>query len=258
MTGYWEQPDETEAALRGGWLRTGDLAVVDPDGYVTIVDRRKDLIVSGGENIASVEVEAALLRPPRGAGGGGGRPMPDDRWGEVPAAFVALRGRRVGHRGRADRLGPRPPRPLQGPEPGRRSSTRSRSAAPARSRSRPCATCSERPCRQGSRTFGFRMPCGVQRRLDGPHGRQLLGGAHQVEPRLLGVADAVLGGDRAVPLGHQRQSTASSTDSSAGSTPVTLTWTLPSATWPKSHTPASGGSTPGTSSTNRARRPPEA
>jgi fatty-acyl-CoA synthase len=90
MTGYWDQPDETAAALRDGWLRTGDLAVVDLDGYVTIVDRRKDLIVSGGENIASVEVEAALLAHPavREAAVVG---MPDDRWGEVPAAFVALR-----------------------------------------------------------------------------------------------------------------------------------------------------------------------
>lgn len=90
MSGYWEQPDETAAALRDGWLRTGDLAVVDPDGYVTIVDRRKDLIVSGGENIASVEVEAALLAHPavREAAVVG---MPDDRWGEVPAAFVTLR-----------------------------------------------------------------------------------------------------------------------------------------------------------------------
>ena len=90
MTGYWEQPGETEAALRDGWLRTGDLAVVDPDGYVTIVDRRKDLIVSGGENIASVEVEATLLAHPavREAAVVG---MPDDRWGEVPAAFVTLR-----------------------------------------------------------------------------------------------------------------------------------------------------------------------
>jgi fatty-acyl-CoA synthase len=90
MTGYWEQPEETELALAGGWLRTGDLAVVDPDGYVTIVDRRKDLIVSGGENIASVEVEAALLAHPsvREASVVG---MADERWGEVPAAFVSLR-----------------------------------------------------------------------------------------------------------------------------------------------------------------------
>ena len=90
MTEYWEQPEETAVALAGGWLRTGDLAVVDPDGYVTIVDRRKDLIVSGGENIASVEVEAALLAHPavREASVVG---MADERWGEVPAAFVSLR-----------------------------------------------------------------------------------------------------------------------------------------------------------------------
>jgi fatty-acyl-CoA synthase len=90
MTGYWEQPEETALALAGGWLRTGDLAVVDPEGYVTIVDRRKDLIVSGGENIASVEVEAALLAHPavREASVVG---MADEQWGEVPAAFVSLR-----------------------------------------------------------------------------------------------------------------------------------------------------------------------
>lgn len=89
MTGYWEQPEETALALRGGWLRTGDLAVVDAEGYVSIVDRRKDLIVSGGENIASVEVEAALAAHPsvREAAVVG---MPDERWGEVPAAFVTL------------------------------------------------------------------------------------------------------------------------------------------------------------------------
>jgi fatty-acyl-CoA synthase len=89
MTGYWENDVETKAALREGWLRTGDLAVVDPDGYVTIVDRRKDLIVSGGENIASVEVEAALSSHPsvREAAVVG---VQDERWGEVPAAFVSL------------------------------------------------------------------------------------------------------------------------------------------------------------------------
>jgi fatty-acyl-CoA synthase len=89
MIGYWQRPDETADALRGGWLRTGDLAVVDADGYVRIVDRRKDLIVSGGENIASPEVERALAMHPavREVAVVG---MPDPRWGEVPAAFVAL------------------------------------------------------------------------------------------------------------------------------------------------------------------------
>ena len=75
--------------MRGGWLRTGDLAVVDADGYVQIVDRRKDLIVSGGENIGSPEVERALAAHPavREVAVVG---MPDERWGEVPAAFVAF------------------------------------------------------------------------------------------------------------------------------------------------------------------------
>ncbi len=90
MAGYWGRPDETDEALRGGWLRTGDLAVVDAEGYITIVDRRKDLIISGGENISSVEVEHALCAHPavlEAAVVG----MPDSRWGEVPRAFVVLR-----------------------------------------------------------------------------------------------------------------------------------------------------------------------
>jgi fatty-acyl-CoA synthase len=89
MIGYLDAPDATAAVLRDGWLRTGDLAVVDADGYITIVDRAKDLIVSGGENIASVEVEQALEAHPavREAAVVG---MPDPRWGEVPRAFVSL------------------------------------------------------------------------------------------------------------------------------------------------------------------------
>jgi fatty-acyl-CoA synthase len=89
MIGYLDAPEATEQVLHGGWLRTGDLATVDADGYVTIVDRAKDLIVSGGENIASVEVEQVLELHPSvrevavvGA--------PDERWGEVPRAFVSL------------------------------------------------------------------------------------------------------------------------------------------------------------------------
>jgi fatty-acyl-CoA synthase len=90
MAGYWNAPAETEVALRGGWLRTGDIATVDPDGYLTIVDRKKDLIISGGENVSSVEVEKALAAHPavlEAAVVG----MPHERWGEVPRAFVALR-----------------------------------------------------------------------------------------------------------------------------------------------------------------------
>ncbi len=90
MAGYWNRPTETEAALRGGWLRTGDVATVDAEGYVTIVDRKKDLIVSGGENISTVEVENCLNDHPavlESAVVG----MAHEKWGEVPRAFVVLR-----------------------------------------------------------------------------------------------------------------------------------------------------------------------
>jgi fatty-acyl-CoA synthase len=90
MAGYWRRPGETAEALRGGWLRTGDLATVDAEGYVTIVDRRKDIIVSGGENISSVQVEKALCAHPavvEAAVVG----IADPRWGEVPRAFVVVR-----------------------------------------------------------------------------------------------------------------------------------------------------------------------
>ncbi len=89
MIGYLRAPSATDAVLRDGWLRTGDLAVVDADGYLTIVDRAKDLIVSGGENIASVEVEHAIETHPavREAAVVG---VSDERWGEVPRAFVSL------------------------------------------------------------------------------------------------------------------------------------------------------------------------
>lgn len=89
MLGYLGAPEATDEALRGGWLRTGDLAVVDADGYLTIVDRAKDLIVSGGENVSSVEVEHALGAHPavREVAVVG---VPDDRWGEVPHAYVVV------------------------------------------------------------------------------------------------------------------------------------------------------------------------
>jgi fatty-acyl-CoA synthase len=90
MQGYWNRPDETSETLRAGWLRTGDVAVVRPDGYLQIVDRKKDIIVSGGENVSSVQVESVLMSHPavlECAVVG----MPDERWGEVPRAWVTLR-----------------------------------------------------------------------------------------------------------------------------------------------------------------------
>jgi fatty-acyl-CoA synthase len=90
MQGYYRDQDATDRALRGGWFRTGDAAVVHPDGYVEIRDRLKDVIISGGENISSVEVEGVLLKHPavqEVAVVG----LPDERWGEAPHAFVVLR-----------------------------------------------------------------------------------------------------------------------------------------------------------------------
>ena len=90
MAGYWERPDATADALRGGWLRTGDIATVDAEGYVSIVDRAKDVIVSGGENISSVQVETCLAEHPAVLDAAVVS-MADEKWGEVPRAFVTLR-----------------------------------------------------------------------------------------------------------------------------------------------------------------------
>jgi fatty-acyl-CoA synthase len=88
--GYWRDPEATAAAFAGGWFHTGDIGVRDEDGYLFIVDRLKDMIVSGGENIAGSEVERVLYEHASvGEAAVVGRP--DDRWGEVPVAFVVLR-----------------------------------------------------------------------------------------------------------------------------------------------------------------------
>ncbi len=90
MKGYLKNAKATEEAFTGGWFHTGDLAVVDPDGYVKIKDRSKDIIISGGENISSIEVEDALFRHPAVIGAAVVA-TPDPKWGEVPCAFVELR-----------------------------------------------------------------------------------------------------------------------------------------------------------------------
>jgi fatty-acyl-CoA synthase len=90
MSGYFRQPDATEQAFEGGWFHSGDLAVRHPDGYIELKDRAKDIIISGGENISTQEVEKAIMEHPAvlevcviG--------VPDQRWGEVPKAFVVQR-----------------------------------------------------------------------------------------------------------------------------------------------------------------------
>jgi fatty-acyl-CoA synthase len=90
MTGYWNRPDATAAAFDGDWFRSGDVAVTDADGYVYLVDRVKDMIISGGENIYPAEVEKALAEHPavQDCGVFG---VPDPKWGEVGRAAVVLR-----------------------------------------------------------------------------------------------------------------------------------------------------------------------
>ena len=88
--GYLKDPEATARAFAGGWFRTGDLGVKHPDGYVQLRDRAKDIIISGGENISSIEVEEALYRHPAVAVAAV-IAMPDEKWGEVPCAFVELR-----------------------------------------------------------------------------------------------------------------------------------------------------------------------
>jgi fatty-acyl-CoA synthase len=90
MLGYWQQPEATADALRGGWFHTGDMATWNEDGYLLIVDRKKDIIVSGGENISSLEVEKALCAHP-GVLEVAVIPVPDRTWGEVPKALAVLK-----------------------------------------------------------------------------------------------------------------------------------------------------------------------
>ena len=90
MAGYWQQPETTRRAIRGDWFYTSDIATIDEEGYVLIVDRAKDMVLSGGENIATAEIErvlyghSAVLECAVIA-------VPDDTWGEVPKAIIALR-----------------------------------------------------------------------------------------------------------------------------------------------------------------------
>jgi len=90
MEGYWKQPEATAEVMRGGWFHTGDMATMDENGYILIVDRKKDIIVSGGENISSLEVEKAMCAHPA-IYEVAVIPVPDPRWGEVPKALVALK-----------------------------------------------------------------------------------------------------------------------------------------------------------------------
>jgi fatty-acyl-CoA synthase len=90
MKGYFEDPKATEEAFRGGWFHTGDVGVMHPDGYVELRDRKKDIIISGGENISTIEVEQAVASHPA-VMECAVVAIPDPKWGEVPKAFVTLK-----------------------------------------------------------------------------------------------------------------------------------------------------------------------
>jgi fatty-acyl-CoA synthase len=90
MKGYLKNPPTTDAALAGGWFHSGDLGVMHPDGYLQLKDRSKDIIISGGENISSIEVEDALYRHPAVLEAAVVA-RSDAKWGETPCAFVTLK-----------------------------------------------------------------------------------------------------------------------------------------------------------------------
>jgi fatty-acyl-CoA synthase len=90
MKGYYRDDAATAAAFRGGWFHSGDLGVMHPDGYIELRDRQKDIIISGGENISTIEVERALYQHPSVLEAAV-IAIPDEKWGEVPKAFVTLK-----------------------------------------------------------------------------------------------------------------------------------------------------------------------
>ena len=113
MKGYLKNPAATEEAFAGGWFHSGDLGVAHPDGYIEIKDRSKDIIISGGENISTIEVEDVLYRHPAVLEAAVVA-KPDERWGETPCAFVTLKQDGAATRRRHHRLLPRPHGAFQG------------------------------------------------------------------------------------------------------------------------------------------------
>lgn len=90
MRGYLKNPTASQEAFAGGWFHSGDLGVIYPDGYIQLKDRSKDIIISGGENISSIEVEDALFKHPA-VQSVAVVARPDEKWGETPCAFIELK-----------------------------------------------------------------------------------------------------------------------------------------------------------------------
>ena len=149
MKGYLKNAAATQEAFAGGWFHTGDLAVQYPDGYIKIKDRSKDIIISGGENISSIEVEDVLYRHPDVLAAAVVA-KPDERWGETPCAFVELKaGATVTARGDRRALQEAPGAASRCPGPW--CSANCPRPRPARSRSSSCASRPARPPRSTSR-----------------------------------------------------------------------------------------------------------
>ena len=134
MEGYWQQPDETAEAIADGWFHTGDGGYVDDENYVSIADRKKDVIISGGENVSSIEVEDCIFSHPAVAevcviG------VPDEKWGEAVKALVVLAPGATATEAGHHRALPGAPRALQVPEDASSSATCSPAPRPASSRS---------------------------------------------------------------------------------------------------------------------------
>jgi fatty-acyl-CoA synthase len=89
MKGYYKEKEATEKSMKGGWFHSGDLAVTHPNGYIKIQDRSKDIIISGGENISSIEIENAIAKHPS-VSLAAVVAKPDEKWGETPCAFIEL------------------------------------------------------------------------------------------------------------------------------------------------------------------------
>ena len=138
--GYFGNPEATAEAFRGGWFHTGDLARMDEEGFLYIVDRSKDMIITGGENVYSSEVENAIYEHP-GVLQAAVIGMPDERWGEMVDRGHRPQAGRRGHRGRDRRPVPQPARVVQAPPQG----DLHRRAPPDRQRQDP----QERPPRPG-------------------------------------------------------------------------------------------------------------
>jgi acyl-CoA synthetase (AMP-forming)/AMP-acid ligase II len=153
MKGYFNDPEATAQALRGGWFHTGDAAVVHPDGYVEIRDRLKDVIISGGENISSVEVEGVLLRHPavqEVAIVG----LPHEKWGEAPhASWCCAQGAHV----EAESCASSRARTWRTSRP--RTGSRSWRNCPRRRRARSRSTCSAEGRRRSRASSGSRRRC---------------------------------------------------------------------------------------------------